>query len=56
MGRSRGTMEKHLDPSEVESLAEKIKNGMSDVVRGCMQAAPGKVFKEFATHSDWEFN
>lgn len=51
MGRQKGTVELILDKSQVLTAMSEMKALIPDTVKGCVKAAPGKVFNEFATYS-----
>ena len=51
MGRTRGTVEKNLNPADVARAATQAWAAMDDLQRAALAVAPGKLFDEFATKS-----
>ena len=51
MGRTRGTVEKNLNPADVARAATQAWAAMDDLQKAALAVAPGKLFDEFATKS-----
>lgn len=51
MGRQKGTVELVLEPGQVEEVCTHMKQIMPEKISGALQAAPEKIFNEYACKS-----